>query len=207
MSYDFEFDMIDVSRSFFRKIIEAFSEGGPEKSNDELAEEAVEKLGIPEDVEVPLEGVVELINDITDIHTRNQEQEKDFIESENRALLLPHCSRKFMDERCDASFNREYSTYECESCSDNCLINRAVQLGKKEGYDAFILPGGSCIPKIIEKNNYDGVVAVACPDEVHLCNQALDENDISHQGVSLLKNGCSNTVFNMETLKKILRKG
>lgn len=206
MSYDFEFDLVNISRSFFWEITEGLSKAEIKNNKGELAKEVIENFNLQGGDEKQEKKMVELIKHMIAIHSRNLEQEEDFKQSENRALLLPHCSRKHMDDRCDSSFDARYSTYECGGCSEDCLINKADQLGKEEGYDTFVLPGGSCIPKIIEKNNYDGIVAVACPNEVHMCTEALDEENISHQGISLLKNGCSNTVFNLETLQKILRK-
>ncbi len=207
MSYDFEFDLECISRSFFRKISEIFNKDDIESYENESVEEIIRRFDLRERVEAPVEEVGELVKDIICIRSENLEQEKDFRKSKNRALLLPHCSRKHMDRNCDASFDSRCSTYECKGCSDDCLINKAKRLGDEENYDTFVLPGGSCIPKIIEKNQYDGIVAVACPDEVHMCTEILKEKGILHQGVPLLKNGCSNTVFNLEDLKKALRKG
>ena len=78
-------------------------------------------------------------------------------------------------------------------------------MGKK-GYDVYIFPGGSCIRKIIQKNTYEGIIGIACTDELKLAEGILGGFDISVQGIPLLKNGCSETRFNFETLRKIIKR-
>ncbi|MFB6075617.1 MAG: DUF116 domain-containing protein, partial [Candidatus Aenigmatarchaeota archaeon] len=64
--------------------------------------------------------------------------------------------------------------------------------------------GGSCIPKILEKKGYDGVVGVACSIEIDIADKFLNDMGIPYQAVPLIKNGCSQTNFMMEELKKKL---
>jgi hypothetical protein len=73
------------------------------------------------------------------------------------------------------------------------------------GYDAYILPGGSCISKILKTKNYEGVVGVACGEEIRLSREILKRMNVTSQTVPLIKNGCANTVFNIETLSSILQ--
>ncbi|MEA2055208.1 MAG: DUF116 domain-containing protein [Candidatus Thermoplasmatota archaeon] len=70
----------------------------------------------------------------------------------------------------------------------------------------YVLPGSSCIRKIFQKNMYDGIVGVACTDELKLAIGILEQFNISAQGVPLIKNGCSGTQFNFETLRKIIKR-
>ncbi|MGW8288944.1 MAG: DUF116 domain-containing protein, partial [Candidatus Bathyarchaeia archaeon] len=95
-------------------------------------------------------------------------------------------------------------SYTCAHCSEDCLVNKADQLAKKRGYDVYVVPGGSCISKIMKSNSYEGVVGVACGEEVRLGKGALGCMNVAVQGVPLIKNGCANTAFNMETLVKTL---
>jgi len=76
---------------------------------------------------------------------------------------------------------------------------------KKEKYDVHVLPGGSCIKKIIQKNTYEGVIGVACADELKLGMKILEQFSITSQSIPLVKNGCSGTRFNFETLEGIIR--
>ena len=109
-----------------------------------------------------------------------------------------------MDSRCKASFNTEMSFYECRQCSPDCGVNRATSLAKKKGYDVYILPGGSCVKKIIAAKQYNGVVGVACCEEIKLANSLLEAHKIPSQSVPLIKNGCSGTKFRMETLEAVM---
>jgi hypothetical protein len=51
---------------------------------------------------------------------------------------------------------------------------------------------------------YEGIVGVACGDELKIAGKVLGQMNIAGQAVPLLKNGCANTYFNLETLLKIL---
>jgi len=78
-------------------------------------------------------------------------------------------------------------------------------LPKKKGYDVYILPGGSCIPKILKAKHYEGVVGVACGEEIKMSGEILKGMSVAGQAVPLIKNGCANTVFSIETLISILQ--
>ena len=84
------------------------------------------------------------------------------------------------------------------------MVSRAAKLAKKENYDVFVLPGGSCVGKIFEKYAYDGIIGVACTDELKLGTECLMELKIPALGIPLTKNGCSETQFNLQTFKKII---
>ena len=109
-----------------------------------------------------------------------------------------------MDNRCQAYFDPKTSSYTCVGCSSDCLVRQAAEVGKRKGYDVYILPGGSCIGKILQENRYEGIVGVACCEEINLARNLLEKFDVTAQAVPLIKNGCSNTRFNLETLKTTL---
>ena len=109
-----------------------------------------------------------------------------------------------MDSRCKARFDPGLSSYFCKECSRDCLVNKATKMGKKRGYDVFIVPGGSGIRKIINKHSYEGVVGVACTEELKLGLRIIKHYNIPGQAVPLIKNGCSGTKFSMETLTNTL---
>jgi len=66
------------------------------------------------------------------------------------------------------------------------------------------LPGASCIPKILKTNRYEGIVGVACGEEIKISGENLGGTGIAGQAIPLIKNGCANTAFNMQTLVKTL---
>ncbi len=204
MSYSFDFDLTKISRSFFREVASFTEKNSIHRKTGNISRKLVRKMRVDEITGIPMTDAISLMEDMVDIHSKNLVHEKDFQETDKRALFLPHCSRKHMDGQCQASFDPELSSYSCEGCSDDCPVNRATQVAEKEGYDVFVFPGGSCIPKVLRKRNYDGVVGVACSEEVKLGMEKLEEAGLDYQGIPLLKNGCANTQFNIDTLKKRL---
>lgn len=163
----------------------------------------VERFKLSEITCLELSDILQVIEDLLDIYIKNLAYQEKFKRSMKRALFLPHCARKYVDYRCMAEFNPDIPTYRCRRCSSDCQINLASSIADKKGYDVYIVPGGSCIPQIIKKFGYDGIIGVACGDEIKLASKYLYE-DIAAQAVPLLKNGCSNTKFNLKYLYEIL---
>lgn len=199
MTYDFNYDLTSVSNSFFQQIMN-FRENIP-KIQKILRHFNALKL-----TKLTFSNILQLIQDIVNLYEHNLSIQQDYsnVHKGEKALLLPHCARKYMDHRCKADFNPKTSTYECNHCSSDCLIHQATQMGKERGYDVYILPGGSSVQKIIEKHEYKGIIGVACPFEGKMAVEKLKAAGISCKALPLLKNGCSNTVFNLDTLKKLL---
>jgi hypothetical protein len=204
MPYKFTFDLSKVPRFFFSEIAMVSYQRGMHKSLLNKLHEIILKFKIQEATGLNLADAVVLLQDLIDLQAVNLIERNKFLQTKKRALLLPHCSRKFMDNRCKATFDADIPTYKCGHCSEDCLVNKADQLAKKKGYDVYLLPGGSCIPKIVKSFNYEGIVGVACGEEVKVMGPLLQSLDITGQGIPLIKNGCACTVFNMETLRKAL---
>jgi len=168
------------------------------------AQEMIKKFKIQEATGLNLSDAVLLLQDLIEMQARNLVEREKFVQTRKRALFLPHCSRKYMDSRCKAVFDPNIPSYVCAHCSPDCSINNAVFFAEKKGYDVYILPGGSCIPKILKAKHYEGVVGVACGEETRMGGKTLKSMGIVGQAVPLIKNGCANTVFNIETLFDIL---
>ncbi len=204
MAYDFNFDLTKISRSFFKKLAKFSDEKGVHKEIGSITQEAAKKFKVKKITGIPASDVMKVVNDMVDIHVKNLVEREEFAKRENRAIFLPHCSRRYMDNRCQAEFDTELSTYRCRQCSDDCLVNKATEIGEEMGYDVYVLPGGSCIKKIMKEKKYDGIVGVACPMEIQMGMEYLKDTSVSYQGVPLLKNGCSNTKFNLDTYKELV---
>lgn len=168
------------------------------------AKKLVKTFRIDRMMGVNLTDAITLMEDYVDVQAANIIYKERFEEAQRRVLLLPHCSRRFMDRRCQSKFNAEIPTYKCQSCSDDCLINKATQLGEQKGYDVYVIPGGSCVPKILDRGDYDGVVGVACGMELKLGLQLMGNKNVAGQGLFLTNNGCANTSFNLEKLEEML---
>jgi hypothetical protein len=177
---------------------------GMHKTFLKTARDLILKFRIQEATGLNLSDAVVLLQDLIDLQAINTIERRKFLQTKARALFLPHCARKYMDCRCKATFNSEIPSYICSHCSDDCLVNKADQYAKKKGYDVYLLPGGSCIPKILKSSKYEGIVGVACGEEMKMLSPLLSCMDVAGQGIPLIKNGCANTIFNVETLVKVL---
>jgi len=205
MPYKFTFDLRSLPRGFFQELVRIAYESGFHQRIGDLIASLIKKFRIQEITGLNLLEAVSLFEDFVEIQAANiANKEKFHNASGKKALLLPHCARKYMDNRCKAIFDPKVPTYRCQRCSSDCLINQASKLAEERGYDVYILPGGSCIPKILSANRYTAVIGVACGAEIKLGHQVLSKLGIAGQAVPLLKNGCAETWFDLEELKRIL---
>jgi hypothetical protein len=204
MPYKFTFDLSRIPRFFFAEITKASYQKGVHKRIGQTTQEMIRKFKIQEATGLNLSDAVLLLQDLIDLQARNFMERERFIKTRKRALFLPHCSRKFMDSRCEANFDPSIPSYICAHCSEECLVNEAVTIAERKGYDVYVLPGSSCIPKILRTRGYEGAVGVACGEETRLSGEMLDKLGIVGQAIPLIKNGCANTIFNVETLIKTL---
>lgn len=204
MPYKFSFDLSSISKSFFKELARVASERKLHKRLGIKARYLSDKFKLTEITGLDVPDALQLVEDLVDVYVSNVSERERFEKTKKRALFLPHCSRKFMDNRCKASFNSEIPSYKCGHCSEDCLVNRATKLGEKRGYDVYVLPGGSCILNILKRNKYEGVVGVACSQEVNLGGEGLKQMGLVGQAVPLIKNGCANTRFSLQSLEKTL---
>jgi hypothetical protein len=204
MPYKFTFDLSKVPRFFFTEIATVSYQRGMHKTLLNKLHELILKFRIQEATGLNLADAVVLLQDLIDLQAVNMIERNKFLHTKKRALFLSHCSRKYMDGRCKSEFDAKIPSYVCSHCSSDCLVNKADQLAKKKGYDVYVLPGGSCIPKILKTTHYEGIVGVACGEEMKIMEPLLNSMNVAGQGIPLIKNGCANTIFNTETLVKTL---
>jgi len=187
--------------AFFDEIRSA---AGKKKDPSSQAGAIVKKYGLPRKAGIPLSKTVLVVKDLLEIEQLNRLNLASVRKLKRKALLLPHCSRKHMDFHCKARFDASMSSYFCQACSSDCPVNQAVKASRGRGYDVYILPGGSCLKKILTKKKYRGVLGVACCEEMKLAEGLLKGSGITLAGLSLLKNGCVKTRFNVDELGKML---
>jgi uncharacterized protein len=204
MPYKFTFDLSKVPHFFFTEIAMVSYQKGMHRSFLKTLNDLILKFKIQEATGLNLSDAVSLLQDLIDLQAINSMERGRFLQTKKRAIFLPHCSRKYMDNRCKASFNPDIPSYTCSHCSEDCMVNKADIYARKKGYDVFLLPGGSCIPKILKNSHYEGIVGVACGEEMKIMGPLLSGMNVTGQGIPLIKNGCASTVFNMETLRKVL---
>jgi len=204
MPYKFTFDLSKIPRFFFQEIAKVGYQKGMHRTVGRTVHEVIRRFRIQEATGLNLSDAVILLEDLVEIQAKNLLSRERFTKAKRRALFLPHCSRKYMDHRCRATFDSDIPSYICAHCSPDCLINRAESFAKKMGYDVYVVPGGSCLPKILKSKGYEGVVGVACGEEIRVGGELLKDSGVAGQAIPLLKNGCANTHFNLETLSRTL---
>jgi hypothetical protein len=204
MPYRFTFDLSDVSKFLFREVAKVAKEKMLHKKVGDRIRYLLKTFRIDERTGLNTLDALTLIEDLVDVQITNLARREEFLKTSRRALLLPHCSRKYMDNRCEASFDVNIPSYYCNQCSPDCLINQATVLGKERGYDVYVLPGGSCVAELLKKKKYEAIAAVACSEELKLGYKLLEYANIPGQAVPLIKNGCVQTKFNLESLERIL---
>jgi hypothetical protein len=204
MPYKFTFDISKASQHFFVELAIVANQMGMQKVFSKTLQVLIRKFRIQEVSGLSVQDAVVLIQDLLEMQTLNLMQKQEFLKTKKRALFLPHCCRKYMDSQCQAVFEPSLPSYVCAHCSPDCCVNKAERIGREKGYDVYVLSGGSCMPNILKQKEYEGVVGIACGAEVMMSGKKLSSMGLAWQSVPLLKNGCANTFFNMETLIKTL---
>ena len=204
MPYKFTFDISKAPQHFFIELAIVGNQMGMQKVFEKTLQGLIRKFRIQEVTGLNIQDAVVLIQDLLKMQTLNLVQKHEFLQTKKRALFLPHCCRKYMDSQCQAVFEPSLTSYVCAHCSPDCFVNKAERIAREKGYDVYVLSGGSCLPNILKQKKYEGVVGVACGPEVMMSGEKLSSMSIAWQSVPLLKNGCANTFFNMETLIKTL---
>jgi hypothetical protein len=204
MPYKFSFDLSRIPKAFFKEIARIAQENKIHRKMGENAKHLAEKFKIREMTGLEVQDAITLVEDLVDIYAKNISDKEKFQKAKKRALFLPHCSRKYMDNRCKAHFDPNIPSYVCTHCSPDCLVNQGTAFGKKKGYDTYVLPGGSCVLKLLKNNVYEAIVGVACSQELKMAEGILKSLNIVGQAVPLARNGCANTKFNIESLEKTL---
>jgi len=150
-------------------------------------------------------GLSDTMIQYTHVELRNTIYESEFkkVKVEDRALFLPHCSRN--TKICKATLDE--TGYHCKQCG-SCNIGDAVKLAKKLGYTKiFIVPGGSLVKKIIDKEQPKAAIGVCCFNEALMSFDIVKSLNVAPQIALLLKDGCSNTQINLPLLEEKLSLG
>jgi hypothetical protein len=204
MPYDFDFDLSRLPRQFFGELSRVAEEKQLHRRFGLKARELAERFRLSEATGLDVQTLLFLMEDLTDVQIMNRNHRDRFVATAKRALFLPHCARAHMDSRCEAEFDSGVPMYRCAHCTEECLVNQATKLGEERGYAVYVVPGGSCIPKIIKAGGFEGIVGVACGMELMPALKVIQKYGLPGQAVPLIKNGCANTAFNMNVLAAVL---
>ena len=145
----------------------------------------------------------------------NRAFRNEFINTKYKTILVPACMRSKSDEECQMI--KEGLDQICTGCTKNCNINKISALGKKEGFDVYIVPHSSSFSAWLTKwsgNDDIGIVAVACPLNLVAGGLEIKNLGIKAQCVLLDYCGCKNhwdrdgqpTNLNLNEVKNIVSK-
>lgn len=157
-----------------------------------------EALSISKELGIPKSRLKEVAIQLYNVHN-----EKDFnkVPPNQRILFLPHCLR-FAD-RCKGTYNQE--GLQCKHCNKECKINKLTRAAEKLGYKCFVVPGGAMVFNIAKKYQPQGVVAVACFNELREGTSRTEfEYKAPFQVIPLRRDGCVNTDVCMEEVLQTL---
>ncbi len=174
MPYQFKFDLTRLSQSFFTGIAVAAQKRKLHRRIGDATQRLLDRFRVQEITGLDFAQALMLLEDLIDIQTKNFNNRERFVRTSRRVLLLPHCSRKYMDNRCKAVFDPNIPSYRCSHCSPDCLVNQATVAAEERGYDVHVLPGGSCIHQILQEGRYEALVGVACGAEINLAEGLLE---------------------------------
>ncbi|MDD5163132.1 MAG: DUF116 domain-containing protein [Candidatus ainarchaeum sp.] len=145
-------------------------------------------------------GLSQRMINYTHIEIRNTLNEFGFKSAPypERVLFLPHCLKN--SEKCRAKYTDE--GLQCMDCGA-CQVPELKKIAKELGYKAvFITPGGSMVEKLIEKHRPKAVLGLCCYEEANLAFDKLKGKNIAPQAVLLLRDGCRDTLANIEEVKE-----
>jgi hypothetical protein len=150
-------------------------------------------------------GLNQTMINFTHVEIRNTVFEPEFkkIAVSNRIIFLPHCARN--SKNCKATQTDD--GYVCKHCGA-CNINEAIKIAKKHGYQKiFIVPGGSMLKKIIEKEKPKAAIGVSCFNEALMGIEAAKQLGVIPQAVLLLRDGCKDTMINLPLFEEKISLG
>lgn len=127
-----------------------------------------------------------------------------------RILLLPHCLRR--SDSCKAVYNKE--GLQCVKCNPDCPVNLLQNAALDSGYKGIcVAPGGRLAVNYVKEKKPRAIVAVACEKELEEGVQGVEElNRESNIKpviviIPLVKDGCVDTVVNIEEALEIINTG
>lgn len=143
-------------------------------------------------------GFDDVMVDQMGVEVRNKVNKNTFEKTSNneKIIVLPHCLRH---RDCEARLGETgLVCSKCGKCSIGVIKDKAEEIG----YKTFIVPGSSFVKKIIEDNEFESVVGIACYEDLNMTMMKL--SDFAPQGVLLSRTGCFETKVDVKTvLEKI----
>ena len=124
----------------------------------------------------------------------NKYYEDAFKKAKNKVLVLPHCLR---DSKCPAKLTP--NGVECIFCG-RCKIGDIIKVAKENNYKVYIVPGSTFLKRILKEEKPEAVFGVACNRDLFYGMNMLSRKGIPSQGQPLLRDGCINTLVDVDEL-------
>lgn len=133
------------------------------------------------------------------VQGKNKLNEKEFkrLANNEKAIFLPQCLRS---RECKAKTSDD--GIECLNCG-KCKIGSFKKEAERKGYHVFISPGGSLVKNIIKRNNFKGILGVACVPELEQALGFVKKTKIIAVAVPLLRDGCVDTDVDWERIREL----
>jgi len=116
-----------------------------------------------------------------------------------KTVFIPQCLRK---RDCKAPLTEE--GFQCKRCSADCQARTIRDYCLAAGVPCFIVPGGTMMRNLVVKHKPDGVIGVACCKEVEEGMNECDKAGVPAAGVTLVRDGCVDTLVDVEEVKALL---
>ena len=117
-----------------------------------------------------------------------------------RLLMLPHCSHN--REKCAGEYDA--IGLQCAACGA-CVLGKLKEEAEVLGYKVLIAEGTPAVIQIALSGRADALLGVACLDSLEKAFDRIVQLGIPHASVPLLKDGCVDTVFEMDLVREWLR--
>ena len=142
----------------------------------------------------------------------NRAFKPEYKNTNTKVVLVPGCMRGKQPNECEAKRTKEGLI--CQGCLPGCHVNRLREMGKKNGFDVYIIPHASDLSLWGPKKDRParGVIASACVTTLVEGGWELKRYDVPAQCVLLDYCGCKKhwhrdgitTELNIRELKRIL---
>ena len=117
-----------------------------------------------------------------------------------RVLLLPHCLRAAA--RCRGAYDG--AKLLCAGCGA-CVIADLKREAEALGYTVLVAEGTPPVVEVVLRGDWGAVLGVACTESLDKAFEKVSALGVPHAAVPLLKDGCVDTVAELDELRDWLR--
>ncbi len=132
------------------------------------------------------------------ISAKSERSKSALVSAKKRMVFLPQCIRA---QGCKAPLGE--NGFECRQCNSKCQVFIVKKMVDKS-VPVYVMPGGTIVFKVISREKPDAVFGIACFHELELAYQVCEKAGVPAVSVPLLRDGCVNTLVDIEETSKAL---